>query len=362
MAEGAAGKPAMRIGDVDLGDRTLIIAEVGSNHCGDPDLARRSLIAAAESGADVVKFQMYDPDKLVEPMAPVLSYIAQTHGSQRERFRSLYLSRDVFTELAELACRLGVMFLVTPFDEEAVDFLDPLVPAFKIASGDLTNVRLLRRVVETGKPVIVSTGFSTVAEIDWLVSQVPNDQLCLMHCIGAYPTPPEQVHLESIRFLADRYHVPVGFSDHTAGITASLAAVAKGAQIIEKHFLLSRDLMVADSALSTIPEEFTDLVAGIRQIERMHGIYGKSVQPSEEYFRTQLRRSVYAVRNLNVGETVSSDDVFPLRPLVAGAIGARDIERMLGRVLVKPVMKDHPLFDEAFASESPEQGGPCTSP
>lgn len=336
----------MKIGNIELGSRTLVIAEVGSNHCGDSDLARRSLLAAIESGADVVKFQMYDPDKLVDPTAPVLSYIAQTHASQRERFRSLALSRQTFLELAKLASEVGVMFLATPFNEEAVDFLDPLMPAFKIASGDLTNARLLDRVAATNKPVLVSTGFATVEEIDWLASRIPQARLCLMHCIGAYPTPPEHVHLEAIGFLAERYGVPVGFSDHTAGITAALAAVAKGAQIIEKHFLLSRDLPAADVALSATPEEFRGLVAGIRQIERMQGVRGKSVQPSEQYFRGQMRRSVYAARDLSVGEVLNERDILPLRPLVPGAIAAQDIAGLAGRRLLKPVEKDRPLFPE----------------
>lgn len=338
----------MKIGEFEVGNRTLIIAEVGSNHCGDPEIARRSVLVAAESGADVVKFQMYNPEKLVDPTAPVLSYIAPTYRTQRERFRSLRLPQQALLELAQVASQAGVLFLVTPFDEDAVDFLDPLVPAFKIASGDLTNTRLLKRVVEKNKPVIVSTGFATVEEIDWLVQQIPKQQLCLMHCVGAYPTPPEHVHLESIRYLADRYQVPVGFSDHTAGITASLAAVAKGARLIEKHFLLSKDLPAADIGLSVTPEGLRDLVKGIRQIEQMNGTYGKSVQPSEEYFRGQLRRSVYAARDLRAGETLSEKDVLPLRPFVACAVQVQDIASVTGRRLVKPVEKDRPLFPEAL--------------
>jgi len=344
----------MKIWNFEIGSRTLVIAEVGSNHCGNPDLARRSLLAAAESGADVVKFQMYDPDKLVDPTAPVLSYIAQTHASQRERFRSLALSRETFLDLARLASDAGVMFLATPFDEDAVEFLDPLMPAFKIASGDLTNARLLDRVVKTHKPVLVSTGFATVKEIDWLAARVPKDRLCLLHCIGAYPTPPEQVHLDAIGFLAGRYGVPVGFSDHTAGITAALAAVAKGAQIVEKHFLLSRDLPAADVTLSATPEEFRELVSGVRQIERMTGRRGKSVQPSEQYFRNQMRRSVYAARDLPVGHILDERDVLPLRPLVTGAIGAQDIAGVAGRRLLKPVEKDRPLFPEMLERPDPK--------
>lgn len=338
----------MRIGHLEISARTLIIAEVGSNHCGDPDLARRSVQAAAESGADIVKFQMYDPDKLVEPTAPVLRYITKTHRSQRERFRSLCLPSELFPELAQQAHQAGLSFLVTPFDEGAVDFLDPLVPAFKVASGDLTNVRLLKRIVEKNKPVIVSTGFATIEEIDWMVGQVPKHQLCLMHCVGAYPTPPEHVHLEAIQFLTDRYGVPVGFSDHTEGISAAVAAVAKGACLIEKHFILSEDLQAADVKLSATPEEFRKMVQEIRRVEQMSGTYGKSVQPSEEYFRAQLRRSVYAARDLEAGETLRKEDVLPLRPFIPEGICAKQILSLDGRQLRKAVGKDRPLIPDAL--------------
>lgn len=338
----------MKIGNFELGLRTLVIAEVGSNHCGDSDLARRSLLAAAEAGADVVKFQMYDPEKLVDPATPVLKYIAQTHRTQRERFRSFSLPRATFLELAELARRTGVLFMVTPFDEEAVDFLTPLVPAFKVASGDLTNARLIDCVVRTDKPMLVSTGFATVEEIDWLLSQVPKNRLCLLHCVGAYPTPPEQVNLEAIRFLTDRYGVPIGFSDHTVGIAASVAAVAKGACVIEKHFMLSKDLPAADVALSVTPAELSEMVGAIRLIERMTGSYGKQVQPAEEYFRGMMRRSVYAARDLEPGRVLGEDDVLPLRPFVPDGIDAREIGGVVRRRVLKPVAKERQLLPEAL--------------
>lgn len=336
----------MKIGDYDIGTRTLIIAEIGSNHCGDAELAHRSLLAAARSGVDIVKFQMYRPETLVDPVAPVLKYIAQTHKTQRERFQSLCLPPAVLRELAEMARRVRVLFMATPFDEEAVAFLDPLVPAFKIASGDLTNARLIDQVVRTGKPLLVSTGFATVEEIDWVVGRVPRAQLCLMHCVGAYPTPPDDVHLEAIRFLTDRYGVPVGFSDHTAGIVAVAAAVAKGARVIEKHVMLSRDLPTADVALSVTPEELADLVRTVRQVERMAGQYGKAVQPSEEYFRSQMRRSVYAARDLSDGQILTDTDLVPLRPRVSGGIDARVIENLVGQRLLKRVERGRPLYPE----------------
>lgn len=331
------------IGPWTVGDRTLVVAEVGSNHCGDPELARRSVAAAVSAGADAIKLQLYDPDTIIEPAAPVLGYVPKTHATQRERFRSLILGRDVFLELAELSRQAGLLFLVTPFDEEAVAFLDPLVPAFKVASGDLTNLRLLRRIFQTGKPVIVSTGFATLDEIDWLCRQVPPERLVLLHCVGAYPTPAEQVHLGAIPFLRQRYGVPVGFSDHTVGIEAAVGAVAAGACLIEKHFMLSRDLPVADVTLSATPDELARMVQAIRRMEPMAGRPGKAVQPSEEYFRVQLRRSVYAARLLDVGEVVAEKDVIPLRPWVASGVDAAEIDSVIGCRVARRIERETPI-------------------
>ena len=222
----------MVIDSFEIGSRTMVIAEVGSNHIGNPELAVKTAVAAAESGADAVKFQMYTAEKLIDGKTPVLKYIAQTHATQRERFKSLQLPKEAFVAFARTVKELGLIFLTTPFDEDAVDFLDPLVPAFKIASGDLTNLRLIQRVVSKDKPVLLATGFSPLEEIDWAVSQIPRDRLILLHCVGAYPTPDEEVNLESIRFLRDRYGVPVGISDHSRGILAPVAAAALGAVAI----------------------------------------------------------------------------------------------------------------------------------
>jgi sialic acid synthase SpsE len=338
------GRARVKIGDMEIGERTLIIAEVGSNHCGDPDLARRTLLAAAESGADAVKFQMYDPDTLVDPTMPVLRYIAQTHKTQRERFRSLALPRETFLELADLARRAGVLFLVTPFDERAVDFLDPLVPAFKIASGDLTHVRLLDRVAGTGKPVLLSTGFATVDEIDWAATRIPRERLCLLHCVGAYPTPDEEVSLDTIRFLRERYGVPVGWSDHCRGSVAAVAAVGLGAQVVEKHFLLSRDLPAADVELSADPAEFRAMTEAIRRVERMRGRAERRPSRSEAYFRETLRRAVYAHRDIQAGEPVTAEMLIALRPCGTGMVPAGEINVLVGRTLRRTVARETPIY------------------
>jgi len=330
----------MRIGNCEIGSRTLIIAEVGSNHCGDPELARRSLIAAAESGADAVKFQMYDPNKLVGPTCPVLSYITQTQRTQRERFKSLCLPKTMFPELAKLARQKGVMFLVTAFDEDAVSFLDPLVPAFKVASGDLTHVRLLRAVAAQNKPLLVSTGMATMEEIDRAVKELPLGRLVLMHCVGAYPTPPEEVNLHVIGLLRERYGTPVGWSDHTKDGSAAVAAVAMGAAVVEKHFILSKELPAADTALSADPKEFKKMVEAIRTVEQMKGRPQRHPTKSEEYFREMLRRSVHASCDIRAGCAITSEMLIALRPCPNGAIPATEIENIIGRISRRTILAE----------------------
>lgn len=324
--------------------RTLIIAEVGSNHGGDAGLARESIAAAVEAGADVVKFQMYQAEKLVDDRMPVLKYIAQTHATQRERFKSLQLGEEVFADLAGRAKSAGIGFMVTPFFDEAVRFLDPYVPAFKIASGDLTNLSLLRAAVATGKPVIVSTGLSTPDEVDWVVRQVPAGQLHLLHCVGAYPTPDAQVNLRAIPALAHKYGVAVGYSDHSVGITACVSSVAMGATIVEKHFLPRDDSKVADTALSVGVADFRRMVDEIRRVEAMLGDGAKALQDDEVYFRTTLRRSVYAARDLAAGEALTLDAVISLRPFLPDAASPMDLDGLEGRRLKRPIAAGRPVM------------------
>jgi N-acetylneuraminate synthase/N,N'-diacetyllegionaminate synthase len=333
----------MRIGSFEIGERTLIIAELGSNHLGDPALARRTVEAVAQAGADAVKAQMYTPESLVDPTAPVLSYISKTHATQRERFRSLQLARETFRELAAVAHGLGLVFLVTPFDAEAVAFVDPLVPAFKVASGDLTHVSLLRAIVARGKPVILSTGLATTEEVDRAVAEIPPEQLVLLHCVAAYPTPDEEVNLEAIGFLRERYKVPVGWSDHTRGTLAAISAVAVGAQLVEKHFILSREFPAADVELSADPKEFREMVEAIRRVERMRGGPWKIVTPSEAYFRENLRRALYARWDIPVGTVLTEEMLICLRPCDRDTVPANELDVVVGKKVRRTVARETPL-------------------
>ncbi len=324
--------------------RALIIAEVGSNHAGDPALALESIAAAKEAGADIVKFQMYKAEQLVDDKMPVLKYIEQSHTTQRERFKSLQLEEDVFVQLAEATEKAGIHFMVTPFYEGAIEFLDPFVPAFKIASGDLTNFRLLNSCIKTGKPLILSTGLSTLAEIDWAVSQVPKEQLHLLHCVGAYPTPDDQVNLKTIPFLSERIGLPVGYSDHSEGVTACIAAVAMGADIIEKHFLPSDNRKVADKALSAGVNQFQLMVKEIRRVEKMRGSAGKVVQHDERYFQTTLRRSIYATQDIPVGTPITEEMLVPLRPWLPDACSPMHVNDLIGKPVIKQIAANTPIM------------------
>ena len=325
-------------------NHTLLIAEIGSNHGGDAGLARESIAVAKEAGADAIKFQMYEADRLVDNKMPVLKYINQSHATQRERFHSLQLGKEVFLELAAEAKSIGIKFLCTPFYEDAVEFLNPLVPAFKIASGDLTNQRLLKAVIATEKTIILSTGLSTPEEISWAVNFIPNDRLHLLHCVGAYPTPDDQVNLMTIPMLEKEYGLPVGYSDHSVGTTACIAAVTLGATIIEKHFLPRKGIQVADKALSISIEEFKVMATEIRRIEKMRGEQKKCLQADEQYFRKTLRRSIYATEDICAGQPIRSDQIIPLRPWLADAVSPMELEHITGRVTKRAIKAGEPIL------------------
>ena len=318
-------------------NKTFVIAEVGSNHLGDPALAKEGIYAAKKAGANAVKFQMYRAEELVDDKMPILNYIAKTHPTQRERFKSLQLPEQTFFDLAKEAEALDIMFMVTPFYPDAVKFLEPLVPAFKIASGDLTNLRLIEACVKTKKPIILSTGLSDIKEIEWAVSKIPRSQLNLLHCVGAYPTPDDQVNLNTIPFLSNKFNLPIGYSDHSIGITACVAAAAMGANIIEKHFLPNNQLHPADEALSVGPRDFSLMVDEIRRVEEMLGNIEKNIQADEIYFKTTLRRSIYLRKDILPNQKLDVDDFIPLRPWNKNGVSPQDTQDIIGKRVIQKV-------------------------
>lgn len=298
-----------------------IIAEIGNNHLGSVARAKALALAAHQAGADAVKFQAINPEKIVTREQPLLSHVPDTEcKTQRERFSKVCLTQEQLREVSEYCFNNKISFFATPFDEDQVDFLDELQSFYKVASGDVDNIPLIRRILEKHKPVLVSTGTATEEELDTLVTFLPPEGVTLMHCVSLYPTPREKVNLASISFLRRRYGFEVGFSDHTAGDRAVTAAVALGATVIEKHFVDDRNRDVGDKAVSLEPDEFSEYVSKVREIEQMIGHEGKPVSVEEKAMVGALRRCAYVAKEIEEGEEITDDKVRWLRPKVAGAL------------------------------------------
>jgi N,N'-diacetyllegionaminate synthase len=315
---------------VGQGRRCYVIAEVGVNHDGDVEQALRLVDAAAETGADAVKFQTFVADRLVTADAPKAGYQLQTTDpveSQLGMLRSLELDLDAHRRIVDRCRERGITFLSTPFDVESVALLVHLgVSAIKVASPEVTNHPLLEVIGSYGLPVILSTGMSTLGEVEEAVAVLVAAgcrELALLHCVSSYPAPLEETNLRAITTLAMRFGVPVGYSDHTVGDAATLAAVALGAQLVEKHLTTDRTLPGPDHAASAEPDELALLIRGIRSIETMLGDGIKRPMPCEQGNRTVVRRSLAAARDLDAGSILAADALTALRPATAISPSAR---------------------------------------
>ncbi len=306
----------------------IVIGEIGGNHNGDVALAQRMIDAVADAGAGVAKFQAYHTADWISAEDP--SY----DGFAREE-----LPDEAWAELAARCQARDVVFLATPFDRTSVDRLAALgVPAFKIASGDLTNRPFLRYVAAKGRPVLLSTGASTWGEIDAAVEtirEVSKAGLLLLHCTAAYPTSDDEANLSVIPAMAKRYGCPVGFSDHTAGVEITLAAVALGAVALEKHVTIDRSLPGGDNAISILPGELRALVDGSRRVLASLGCAERQVTPAERTLLSAIRRSVAVRRDVKAGECLSPADLFELRP--GTGIPASAVEEVTGRTARVPL-------------------------
>jgi N,N'-diacetyllegionaminate synthase len=331
-------RPAtFEIAGVRIGDgRCFVIAEAGVNHNGDVEQAVRLIDVAAAAGADAVKFQTFKADLEISPIAPKADY--QQAGTnpgenQLEMIRALELSDAEFAGLKAHCEARGIIFLSTPFDHDSVKFLRRLdVPAYKISSGDITNLPLVKLVGSLGRPVILSTGMADLGEVRRAVSaltEVACPALAILHCVSNYPAAPEDTNLRAMATLREEFGVPVGLSDHSTGIEIALAAVALGAAVIEKHFTLDKTLPGPDHQASMDPEELRALVAGIRKVEVALGDGVKAPRPSEANTRDVARRSLFVQIALREGEMITEDHVIALRP--AGGISPSEMNTVVGR-------------------------------
>jgi N,N'-diacetyllegionaminate synthase len=324
----------MKIGSVDLDEEVLVVAEIGNNHEGDFGRAVELVVRAAEAGAQAVKFQTIVPERLV----------SRTQPARLEQLRRFCFSYEQFGKLAETAARAKVMFMSTPFDVESVRQLAPLVPAFKIASSDNNFVALLEAVAATGKPVLMSTGMAGVADVKrscaameavW-AKRGARPVMVLLHCVSAYPTPPESANLLAMRTLERETGYPVGYSDHTLGIDAAVLSVALGARVIEKHFTLSKTQSeFRDHQLSAEPAELAELVRRVKLARTVLGDGVKRIMPVEEGVLAAARRSAVARNGLPAGHVITREDLDWLRP--GGGVAPDSEATLLGRALKRPV-------------------------
>lgn len=325
---------------------TYIIAEAGVNHNGSLDYAMGLIDAAAKAGANAVKFQTFQADSIVSTWAPKADYQRRTTGtveSQFQMLRRLELDEEAHRLLRTRCDELGIDFLSTPFDTKSVQFLKTLgVPRLKIASGEITNGPLLLEASRTGKPIVLSTGMSTLTEVRYALSilafgylradlpanrenfdaafrslkgqKALRDNVVLLHCTTEYPAPFNEINLRSMDTLYDVFRLPVGLSDHSVGVDIALAAVARGARVIEKHFTLDRSLPGPDHTASLLPNELESMVLAIRNVELALGTASKEPSASEVGNLRVVRRSLTAARPIAQGERFTEENLTLKRP------------------------------------------------
>ena len=302
---------------------TLVIAEAGVNHNGDMQLAKQLIEAAAEAGADVVKFQTFKADKLATTKAGKASYQQQATENaenQQEMLQRLELDPDQHQQLISHCHNSGIEFLSTAFDDPSIDLLNTLnLKRLKIPSGEITNLPYLRRIGELGKPLILSTGMANLGEIEAAISVLETAgtkraQITVLHCTTEYPAPMAEVNLRAMQTIGQAFGVAVGYSDHTAGIEVPIGAVALGATVIEKHITLDQNLPGPDHKASLEPKEFAAMVRAIRNIEQALGNGIKRPTASEAANLPIVRKSLVASRAISIGELFTAINITAKRP------------------------------------------------
>lgn len=323
-----------------------IIAEVGVNHNGSVEIAKKLIYAAKESGCDCVKFQTFKAEDLVTNSAPKAAYqIENTKNSnetQYDMLKKLELSFQEFNELKIYCDELGIDFLSTPFDEKSVDLLEKInVGQYKLSSGDLTNKPLLEYIAKKNKRILLSTGMADLNEVieavNW-IREAGNEDIVLFHCTSNYPAPFESVNMNAMLTLKEELCLPIGYSDHTVGNEISVMAVALGAKIIEKHFTLDKDMKGPDHKASLNPEELKEFVKVIRNVELAFGNGIKQPSAFELNTRKIARKSLVFKRDMQKGEIISENDIICKRP--GTGIQPKNINLVLGKKVKKYCLKD----------------------
>jgi N,N'-diacetyllegionaminate synthase len=342
------------IGTVEMGDRVVgegspccVIAEAGVNHNGNMDLAHQLIDSAKAAGADAIKFQSYRTEELITAHATKAAYQVATTGESESQYgmlKALELTGDQQAELKTHCDHAGVLYLCTPYDSASVEMLHRLdVAAFKVASTDTTNIPMLRQIARKGRPVLLSTGMSTLDEVQLAVTALRAEgldgRLVLLQCTSEYPAPMDEVNLRAMHTMREACHCPVGFSDHTAGLGASPWAVALGACVVEKHFTLDRSLPGPDHRASLIPSEMAELVNTIRRVEMALGDGIKRPMPSELGNKAVMQKSVVARRPIPAGHFIQAEDLACKRP--ATGLSPAWFDRVVGKRTRNSMSADH---------------------
>lgn len=332
---------------IGIGQPVYIIAEISANHNQSIDKAVKLIEAAKDSGADAIKLQTYTADTMTIDCKNEYFKIKGTIWEGKNLYR---LYQEAFTpwewhpKLKMICDKIGLDLFSTPFDSTSVDFLERMnVPAYKIASFEIVDIPLLKKVANTGKPVIMSTGMATLEEVDEAIQAVynsGNNQLALLKCTSAYPAPPDEINLKTIEYLLRVYNVPVGFSDHTLGSAVAVASIAVGSCIIEKHLTLDRKDPGPDSGFSTEPAEFKAMVGDIRTVEKALGKVTFEITEKEKENKI-FRRSIFIVKDIKKGESFSNENVRSIRP--GYGIHTRYLDQISGKKALRDIKRGTPL-------------------
>lgn len=326
-------------------ERVFIIGEAGVNHNGNLELAKRLVDVASEAGVDAVKFQTFKTEKLVSKSTQKAEYQMKTTGASESQFdmiKKLELDYDAHRELQDYCKKKKIMFLSTPFDMDSIDLLNDLnIPLFKIPSGEIDNGPYIKKIAALKKPVILSTGMSTLSDIEFALNILRKngcEDITVLHCNTEYPTPFNDVNLRAMITIRDAFKVKVGYSDHTKGIEVPIAAVAMGAKVIEKHFTLDKNMEGPDHMASLEPAELKKMVDSIRNIELAMGDGIKLPSVSEAKNKNIVRKSIVASKSIRVGEVFTEENITVKRP--GNGISPRHWSEIIGKTAMKEYMED----------------------
>lgn len=338
----------MLIDKFDLSKRVFVIAELSANHNHQFEIAKRSIAVIKECGADAVKLQTYTPDTIT--INSDKDYFKIKQGTIWDGTTLYQLYQQAYTpwewqpELKKYAEELGLICFSSPFDKTAVDFLEKMnVPAYKIASFEIVDIPLIEYAASKGKPMIISTGIATEFEIKDAIDackRMKNEQIILLKCTSEYPTPFEDANLNSIPYMKEKFRVEVGLSDHTLGTTIPIAAVALGARVIEKHFILEKKIGGPDSSFSLEPDEFKKMVDDIRTVEKSLGNAGFELSNKIKASR-KFARSLFAVKDIKAGEIMNDENVKSIRP--SDGLSPKFLKDIIGKKAKSNIEKGTPL-------------------